>query len=224
MTQTAKVLEQLLVMPNLPLLIEQVNTRLIEEKKRRNEFREWITPNIKAEFINGDVILHSPVKRGHLKSSGNLFTLLNTYVMFNDLGETSYDKGMVSLTRNDYEPDVCFWGNEKAIHFTDETMLHPAPDFVVEVLSKKTQKTDRTTKYNDYAEHGVNEYWIVDSRNKTIEQYWLQSVPANQYALVAKWQIGDQINSRAVEGFSIPVEAVFDKKACSDALKALLNK
>jgi Uma2 family endonuclease len=224
MTQTAKVLEQLLVMPNLPLLIEQVNTRLFEEKKRRNEFREWITPNIKAEFINGEVILHSPVKRGHLKSSGNIFKLLDTYVDVNDLGDTSYDRGMVSLTRNDYEPDVCFWGNEKAMHFTDETMLHPAPDFVVEVLSKKTQKTDRTTKYNDYAEHGVNEYWIVDPRNKTIEQFWLQSVPANQYALVAKWQVGDQINSRAVEGFSIPVEAVFDKKACSEALKALLNK
>jgi Uma2 family endonuclease len=224
MTQTAKVLEQLLVMPNLPLLIEQVNTRLFEEKKRRNEFREWITPNIKAEFINGEVILHSPVKRGHLKSSGNIFKLLDTFVEIKDLGDTSYDKGMVSLTRNDYEPDVCFWGNEKSMHFTDETMLHPAPDFVVEVLSKKTQKTDRTTKYNDYAEHGVNEYWIVDPRNKTIEQFWLQSVPANQYALVAKWQVGDQINSRAVEGFSIPVEAVFDKKACSEALKALLNK
>jgi hypothetical protein len=31
---------------------EQMNTRLIEEKKRRNEFLAWITPSIKAEFIN----------------------------------------------------------------------------------------------------------------------------------------------------------------------------
>ncbi len=105
-----------------------------------------MTLNIKAEFINGEIIIHSPVKRGHLRCSGNLFKLLDTYVAINNLGETSYDKGMIALTRNDYEPDICFWRNEKAAHFTDETMLHPAPDFVVEVLSKKTAKIDRTIK------------------------------------------------------------------------------
>lgn len=216
-------LKQLLDAPDLPLLVEQVNTRLLEEKKRRREFREWVTPAVKAEFINGQVILHSPVKRGHLRCSGNLFKLLDTFVAIHDLGETSYDKGMVALTRNDYEPDICFWGKEKSANFTDETMLHPAPDFVVEVLSKKTAKTDRTIKFNDYAAHGVPEYWIIDPNAQTIEQYWLQSVPANEFVLVAKWQVGDVINARAIPGFTVPVEAVFDKVACSAAMKMILT-
>jgi len=87
---------------------------------------------------------------------------------------------MVELTRNDYEPDLCFWGKEKSAGFTDETMLHPAPDFVVEILSKKTAKTDRTTKFQDYADHGVPEYWIIDPRIKTVEQYWLSELSANE--------------------------------------------
>lgn len=221
---TTTLLDRLLEAPDLSLLVDQANLRLKEEAKRRQEFREWITPAVKAEFINGEVVLHSPVRRGHLKTSGNLFKLLDTFVAVNDLGETAFDKGMIALSRNDYEPDLCFWGKEKSAGFTDETMIHPAPDFVVEVLSPKTAKTDRTIKFQDYAAHGIPEYWIIDPRNKTIEQYWLQSIPPNEYALVAKWGIHDRIKAQSVPGFSIPVEAVFDKDACSAALKVLLNR
>jgi Uma2 family endonuclease len=220
---SAALLKKLLDAPDLPQLMEQAQIQFEAEKERRHEFREWITPGIKAEFINGEVILHSPVKRGHLRFSGLLFMLLNAHVIVKKLGATSYDKGMVALTRNDYEPDICFWGNEKAIDFTDETMLHPAPDFVVEFLSKKTAKRDRTVKFQDYSLHGIPEYWIIDPWTKTIEQYWLQRVPVNEYALVAKWRNGDTIKARAVEGFSIPVDAVFDENACSEALKVLLT-
>lgn len=217
-------LDKLLDAPDLKLLVEKAENRLSEEAKRRHEFREWLTPAVKAEFINGEVILHSPVKRGHLRYSGNLFKLLDTYVAVKDLGETSYDKGLIALSRNDYEPDICFWSKEKSANFTDETMIHPAPDFIVEVLSKKTAKTDRTTKFQDYAAHGVPEYWIIDPQNQTVEQYWLQSVPANQYALVAKWSVLDQITAQAVVGFSIPVAAIFDRETCSATLKMLLTK
>ncbi|MEI6409679.1 MAG: Uma2 family endonuclease [Bacteroidota bacterium] len=223
MKNAAKLLDQLMEAPNLPLLAEQVNARLLEEKKRRQAFWEWVTPGIKAEFINGEIKLHSPVTRGHLRVSANLFKLLDIYIVIKDLGETSYDKGMISLTRNDYEPDICFWNKEKSAHFTDETMLHPAPDFVVEVLSKKTAKTDRTTKYQDYAAHGIDEYWIIDPKNQIVEQYWLQTIPVQEYALVAKWRIGDQIDARAVPGFSIPVAAIFDKAICAEVLKALFS-
>jgi len=149
---------------------------------------------------------------------------LDTYVAINDLGETSYDKGLIALTRNDYEPDICFWNKEKSAEFTDETMIHPIPDFIVEVLSKKTAKIYRTTKFQDYAAHGVPEYWIIDPHNQTVEQYWLQFIPAQQYALVAKWSVLDQITAQAVAGFSIPVAAIFDREACSNTLKKLLAK
>jgi Uma2 family endonuclease len=174
-----ELLKELMDAPDLPQLIAQVNSQLQEEKERRNVFRKWVSPTDKAEFINGKIILQSRVEWEHLRSSGNLFKFLDTYVAVKNLGETSYNKGMIALSRNDYEPDLCFWGNEKAKHFTNDTMLHPAPDFVVEVLSKKTAKIDRTVKFVDYALHGIVEYWIIDPWAQTIEQYWLQAIPAN---------------------------------------------
>ncbi|MFT6337349.1 MAG: Uma2 family endonuclease [Halioglobus sp.] len=36
-----------------------------------------------------------------------------------------------------------------------------APDWVIEVISKRTAKKDMTDKYNLYEEAGVREYWVV---------------------------------------------------------------
>ena len=64
---------------------------------------------------------------------------------------------MVSLTRNDYEPDICFFGVAKAAQLTPDQMRFPVPDLVVEVLSETTQAVDRGVKFDDCAAHGVAE-------------------------------------------------------------------
>lgn len=75
-------------------------------------------------------------------------------------------------------PDVCFWKQEKAEQFTAEQMKLPAPELIVEVLSKGTAKRDRATsvggvKFTDYAANGIGEYWIVNPGKQTVEQYEL---------------------------------------------------
>lgn len=89
--------------------------------------------------------MHSPVKRRHLRVSKLLFNLLQNFISLHDLGEVDTEKALVTLTRNDYEPDICFWRKEIADTF-DDTMQHPAPDLVVEILSKGTAKRDRGIK------------------------------------------------------------------------------
>ena len=153
---------EILDAPDARLIIARVQALLDDEAQRRKTFYEWLRDDIKAEFINGEVIMHSPVRRGHLRASKHLFKLLDEYIDQHDLGEADVEKALVTLTRNDYEPDICFWRKEIADAFTDDTMQHPAPDLVVEVLSKSTSKRDRGIKFEDYAAHGVAEYWLVD--------------------------------------------------------------
>ncbi|GAB2598351.1 Uma2 family endonuclease [Spirosoma areae] len=43
-------------------------------------------------------------------------------------------------------------------------MKLPAPDLVIEVLSKSTARRDRGVKFTDYAANGIAEYWIVNPR------------------------------------------------------------
>ncbi len=205
------------------LLSEEVVKLLNEETQQRNTFRNWVDESIKAEFINGEVVLHSPAKNKHLSACGNLFMLLNAHATNQKLGVVRVEKAMVSLTRNDYEPDICFFGNEKAQHFTPEQLLFPAPDLIVEILSKKTAKRDRGIKFEDYAAHGVAEYWIIDPTKEIVEQYALIG-GLKEYFPVSTARYDDDLASRAVVGFDIPVAAIFDESANIETLKTLLAK
>ncbi len=153
--------ESILEMPNAVLLVDKVKSRLDDEQKRRRHFYEIVEENKKTEFINGEIIFHSFVKLPHNDATILLGMLLKAFVAKHKLGFVGVEKIMISLTRNAYEPDICFFGEAKAKHFKRRQAQFPAPDFVVEVLSDSTAKQDRETKFQDYAAHGVSEYWIV---------------------------------------------------------------
>ena len=114
-----------------------------DEAQRRKQFYRDINEDDKAEFINGKVVMHSPVKRRHWKSSVKLCRLLDGHVENNSLGEIAAEKAMIHLTHNSYEPDICFWKKELSDTFTRDQMLFPAPTLIVEILSPSTQKNDR---------------------------------------------------------------------------------
>lgn len=210
--------EQILQMPHAAILAEQVKSALEAEQAKRRHFYEIIEENKKMEFINGEIIFHSPVKIEHNTATGFIYKLLDTFVLKHNLGFVGFEKILISLTRNDYEPDICFFGKAKAAKFKKGQMKFPAPDFVVEVLSNSTAKHDRETKFQDYAAHGVAEYWIVDPNKETIEQYVLRN---NEYELLLKTKDG-AIASFALPEFQIPVRAVFDKKTNLETLARLL--
>ncbi len=208
--------ESILEMPNAVLLVDKVKLRLADEQKRRRHFYEIVEENKKMEFINGEIVFHSPVKLQHNSATKLLCGLLNAFVMKHKLGFVGIEKIMISLTRNDYEPDICFFGNEKAKNFTAKQTQFPAPDFIVEVLLDSTARNDRETKFQDYAAHGVGEYWIVDAEKQMVEQYFLQN---EQYELLLKAKDG-AIESIVLPNFKIPIRAIFDE---TENLKSLSN-
>jgi Uma2 family endonuclease len=93
--------------------------------------------------------------------------------MMHKLGWVGSEKVLISLTRNDYEPDLCFFDAATAAAFQPDQMRFPAPAFVVEVLSESIAAKDRGIKFDDYAAHGITEYWIIDPDTETVEQYRL---------------------------------------------------
>ena len=213
---SSRIFSEIMNQPDAYLIIDEVKKALDKERERRLKFYNDITEQEKVEFINGEIITHSSAKKRHTNAAGLLYTLLSIYVRKNDLGFVGIEKVMISLTRNDYEPDVCFFRKEKAAKFSDDEMLYPAPDLVAEVLSPSTQGRDRGVKFKDYQAHGIAEYWIVDAENQTLEQYHLFG---EEYQLILKSAVGD-VKSFAVEGFQIPIRAIFDD---AENLKAIQN-
>ncbi|MEM9885704.1 MAG: Uma2 family endonuclease [Bacteroidota bacterium] len=205
--------------PNAKIIVEKVNRELEAELTKRQAFYEMIDQDTKAEFVNGEVLFHSPVKKRHNDAAGHLYNLLKPFSSLMKLGYVGFDKILVSLTRNDYEPDVCFFRQEKAKDFKADQMIFPIPDLAVEVLSSNEQH-DRVTKFEDYQEHGVQEYWIIDPAAKSVEQYILKE---GKFELILKSTEG-HIECRVVEGFRIPISAIFDETANLEALMQLLQE
>lgn len=211
--------DQILKSPDFPETVEKLNRALAEEQARREAFLERITEQDKAEFINGEMVMHSPVRSSHNLASLNVATLMKVHVGHHRLGRVVHEKIMVSLTRNDYEPDVAFFSAKIAQAFTPDQMRFPAPDLVVEVLSPSTEAIDRGVKFEDYAHHGVAEYWIIDPDAETVEQYLLSN---GVYRLNVKMKDGE-IESPTLGGFRIPVRAIFDDAECHRALAAIIG-
>ena len=206
----------------MPQLIERANEALRDESRRRNEFYTWLKEDVKAEFINGELIRHAPVKERHWAAVGNAYRLSSSYAIKHKLGRVASEKALIALLRNDYEPDVCFWTSAKASQFTADQMKLPAPDLVIDVRSKSTVKRDRGVKFTDYAANGIGEYWIINPGKQTVEQYSLDP-ELEEYESIATLSGTDEITSKQVAGFKISVALCFDKQANMNALSSLLS-
>jgi Uma2 family endonuclease len=213
------IIKEILRMPNAALLISEMQTALQQEKENRKKFYETVEENTKMEFINGEIVMQSPVTLWHNRATVRLISLLNMYVFVNKLGIVGVEKLLIRLTRNDYEPDVCFFGIEKANSFASNAKIFPPPDFVVEVLSPSTEKIDREIKFVDYAAHHVAEYWIVDSEKEIVEQYFLGEDGVYELNLKAKDAV---IYSKAIDKFAISIKALFDDAATAIEMQKIL--
>jgi Uma2 family endonuclease len=218
MPLTVDLPEALVQSPLLPKQLEQLQRLMRDEAERRRAFVDAILPHEKGEFINGEIVMHSPARAAHVEVTVRLATLLRAHAQLRRLGKVMVEKAMVEFTRNNYEPDVLFFGREKSASIAPGDSLMPVPDFVVEILSPSSEARDRGVKFEDYAAHEVAEYWIVDPEAEVVEQYVLEG---EAYALRMKSGSG-VLESVAVEGFAAPVRALFDDDANIEALRELL--
>lgn len=212
-------LDALLDSPALPEILEEGRLALEREQALRAKFHEEITSETKWEFIQGEVVTHSPALNRHLAASEHLLALLSAYVRVHGLGLVRHEKAMTSFPRNDYEPDLMFFGIEKAGLIESDTLRFPIPDLIVEILSPTTEKRDRGIKFEDYAVHGVREYWIVDAVAETIEVFRLDG---QVYGIAEPLKQGI-VASEVVPGFSIPVRSIFDDRENLAALRSILS-
>ena len=148
-------LEQVLASPELPLYLEKIQETVAKERQLRRRLYEEMTEDEDWEFINGEIVLHSPSSAIHISVRKRLCQLLDNDVCVHELGAVYDERTMISLRRNDYEPDICFFGPEKARTIQPTTLRFAAPDFIAEILSPSTEKHDRGVKFEDYAAHGA---------------------------------------------------------------------
>lgn len=72
-------------------------------------------------------------------------------------------------------PDIAGWRRERMPQLPDTAWFELSPDWVCEVLSPATARTDRAVKMPLYAREGVAHLWLVDPDPRTLEVYQLQN-------------------------------------------------
>jgi Uma2 family endonuclease len=201
------ILENIVRSPKFPRYVDELVEFRHQEAAARARFRAALDEEVREEFINGEVVKQMPAKHRHTLAVRHIGGLADVFVRLRKLGAIATEQALTEFPRNDYGPDICFWGPGKSSQINDSTLIYPIPDFICEVLSPSTEDRDRGVKFEDYAAHGVAEYWIVDPELRLIEQYFARD---GKFELAGKF-IDGLIRARAIEGFEMPVAAAFDE-------------
>ncbi len=160
------------------------------------------------ELSEGKLIMPPHPTRSHQRAVEELFVRLRTFVQENELGEVHVAPLPVRLWPGKIrEPDVFFIAREHSDRIGEQ--FFGVPDLVMEVTSSGTRRTDRVEKLVEYAQAGVEEYWIVDPEAQTIEVFELLQ---GAYVLLDKWRMGETARSALLEGFTVADGDVFGQE------------
>ncbi len=206
--------------------VEQVLTRspVVEGEPLRlrmsyEEYLDWADEDVRAEWVNGEVIVHMPPKRLHQLLVGFLDRIIGLFVAVFDLGEVHVAPFEVRLDPNgpSREPDLLFLSKAHFDRLTPERLLGP-PDLIVEIISDDSVHRDRVTKFDEYEAAGVPEYWVIDNRSGRARAWFYQLDPSGHYRSVLVGEDG-VYHSAVLPGLGLRVDWLWQEQP--DVLSAL---
>jgi Uma2 family endonuclease len=104
---------------------------------------------------------------------------MSAYVEFRGEGVVLIPPFQMKLPHSGREPDVIYLSPAHRNRFLSTYIAGPA-DLVVEVVSPESVERDRVTKFAEYREGGVPEYWLLDPDTERAEFYQLDDHGAYQ--------------------------------------------
>jgi Uma2 family endonuclease len=171
-----------------------------------DEFERWaMSEGVRAEWVEGEVILMSPVSYDHTNILEWLMWLMKTYTTKHQLGEVHGPEYMNRLKGRRLLPDIFFVSKGREDLFT-KNYFSGAADLIVEIVSPDSQSRDRRDKYLDYQSNGVREYWIIDPISEAVEFFELRD---GKYVVIRPKN--GVIRSVVLNGFWLQIDWMWQK-------------
>ncbi|OAT79792.1 Uma2 family endonuclease [Desulfotomaculum copahuensis] len=143
---------------------------------------------------------------GHQRVLRNLAFLLHAFVSRHDLGEVFFAPLDVVLSRiSVVQPDLVYVSRTRQSVLTEKNVCG-APDLVVEIVSNSSSSADRVTKAQVYARYGVPYYWVLDPREKKLEEFRLAR---GIYVLVHCWEDSAAFTPEIFSGLTVDLQQVW---------------
>ena len=80
------------------------------------------------------------------------------------------------------------------------------PDLALEIISPSNEPLDMETKFREYAQAGIPEYWIIQPSARRVSVYALEG---RAYRLLAHFGPGESARSVILPGFEVAVNDLF---------------
>lgn len=160
---------------------------------------------VRHEYLNGEVYAMSGGTINHSDISGNVLSLLKTYMRGSGCKVLNSDARInICKTMNYVYPDISVTCDERD-KATTQYITYPC--LIVEVLSPSTEAYDRGNKFKMYRRNpGLQEYVLVDSETIAIEIFRRTQEDTWQ---ILNYQTGDVVELTSV-AFTFPMEAIYE--------------
>ena len=124
---------------------------------------------IRAEWVDGEVELKTPVSDIHQEISIFLLRLTTEFVEAFDLGRVFQLEFQMKLARErrGREPDLFFVQKSRLDRLQRNHFDGPG-DLVIEIVSTDSIKRDYEDKFAEYESGGVPEYWLIDPLTRQV--------------------------------------------------------
>ncbi len=162
---------------------------------------------IKHEYIDGEILAMAGATRRHNLATTNISTELNLQLRRTDCEVYASDFRVKIRDAHHVYPDVAVACGEISTENNDTTLLNPI--VVFEVLSKSTEKRDRSDKAEDYFKlNSLEDYVLVSQYRVRVEHFSKQN--NNEWTLKIYEDLTDVVEFKSI-GCKISLELIYLK-------------
>jgi Uma2 family endonuclease len=157
------------------------------------------------EIIDGELFVSTQPSPEHQYAAGQLAFELEAWNRQARSGVVLPAPGLIFADDDNAAPDVVWlsWERLRVVRGEDGK-LHGPPELVVEVLSPgpENERRDRDDKLRLYSRRGVDEYWILDGRQRRADVY-RRDAASGGLRLAAALDEDDVLESPLLPGFRV---------------------
>ncbi|PYS09372.1 MAG: hypothetical protein DMG15_24055 [Acidobacteria bacterium] len=162
------------------------------------------------EIIDGELYVSKQPHFYHQGVCSRILLKLEQWSQQSGDGEAVIAPGLVLADDDDVAPDVVWVSSRRmATTLGDDGKFHAAPELIVEVLSPgaANEKRDRDAKLKLYSRRGVDEYWIMDWRRRSVEVFRRKNA---RLILTTTLRDSDILTTPLLSRFACPVSELFE--------------
>lgn len=127
---------------------------------------------VNLELLDGKVVIMTKPVPAHQYFIFRLGMMIEQWAQRRQLGHVLPETLMKLDGKWTPAPDLVFVA-KKHLKRVKEKRIEGPVDLAVEALSPSNPELDRATKFTAYAHFGIKWYWIVDLKNRVLEEYQL---------------------------------------------------